>query len=109
MRAFESHTNVKAFLQSASLAKSSCDDGNLALVAKGAFELLQKKVLTLRTNIPSANKLPMSTYLVFERVSPEEGLAALAGESVEVIPESLVAAHRAQLAALAAARDTGVL
>ena len=34
-------TNVEAFLQSASLAKSPCDDGNLALVAEGTFELLQ--------------------------------------------------------------------
>ena len=47
-------------------------------------------------------KQAADVYLVFESVSPEEGLAALAGEGVEVVPESLVAAHRAQLAALAA-------
>ena len=39
----------------------------------------------------------MFSYLVLKRVPPEEGLAALACERVEVVPEGLVPTHHAQL------------
>ena len=52
--------------------------------------------------MPDANQDQWQSfpYLVFERVPPEECLAALAGERVEVVPEGLVPAHHAQLVAL---------
>ena len=48
-------------------------------------------------------------YLVFERVPSEEGLAALARQCVEVVPECLVPAHHAQLVILLPLRSLRIV
>jgi len=68
------HPDVQTLAQAALLAETAGDHGDVAVLVEGAGELL-----------------------LGQRIAPEEGLAALAGDRVEVVAQRLVPAHRAVL------------